>query len=120
MPFVKGQSGNPAGRQKGGYSIDALFKAIKRQERKEDRDRFLDHLVIRAYKNDKVLVAVAKKILPDLVDNGGGAAVENILIAMMRKRAELTQAEPKLLDTKTDDIALIENTVSSQEVKPDS
>ena len=117
--FQKGQCPNPNGRPKGGFSIDELFKAIKRRQKVDDRRPFLEHLVDRAYKNDKVLLGVAKKILPDLVDNVGGDAVEQILMMMLRKRAELTNSEPNLMDLKPLDKPKVQILESNQDVKED-
>lgn len=64
MPFVKGQSGNPDGRPKK-PEIEELRKAIKVVE-KTKRKKLLRHFVERAYTNDKVLVALMKKILADV------------------------------------------------------
>jgi len=64
MPFVKGQSGNPAGRPKKPV-IDSLEKAIKKVQ-KEKNEKFLNMVIKRAYESDQVLIAVLKKIIPDI------------------------------------------------------
>ena len=65
MPFKKGQSGNPNGRPKGTDYQSQMKKALKRAE-KRNKKKFWDHLFDRAFENDIVLVAVTKKLVPDL------------------------------------------------------
>jgi len=64
MPFVKGQSGNPKGRPKK-PTIEALEKAIKKVERKKKK-KLMEHFVEQAFDDNGVLVALLKKMLPDL------------------------------------------------------
>jgi len=80
VTWVKGQSGNPEGRRRAGYTVEELFKAIKGKGGIKERKPLLNHLIDRAYQNDKVLVAVAGKLFPDLskVDHGLDAAKELI------------------------------------------
>ena len=67
-PFVPGSSGNPAGRIKGStnrYSIKTLMDAIAKVEGKQGKP-LLQHFISEAYHDKTVLVAVMKKVLPDL------------------------------------------------------
>jgi len=86
MPkYVKGQSGNPAGKPKGANQpMTELLKAIKLVE-KSKRKKLMVHFVEQAYKDNKVLVALMKKVLPDkkVEDiNIGGQAGNPLSIVM--------------------------------------
>ena len=63
--WVKGQSANPKGRAKGSYAIHTqLEKAISKVE-KDKQIKVYEHFVERALKNDTVLVALLRKLVPD-------------------------------------------------------
>lgn len=62
--FVKGKSGNPAGRKKGKNAMDELRAAIKTEEKKHKRT-LMQQFVARAYEDSSVMVALMRKILPD-------------------------------------------------------
>lgn len=64
MPFVKGKSGNPGGRKRDDARA-LLEAAIHRYERKHKVD-FFDYVVLRAVKDNAVLVALLRKLVPDL------------------------------------------------------
>lgn len=67
--FVKGSIGNPNGRPKGSknkYSLAELFNAIKVVESRKGRKPLLQHFVEQAYDDHGVLIALMKKLLPDL------------------------------------------------------
>lgn len=67
MGFKKGQSGNPKGRKPGtATKVKALEDAIKIVEKQKGKKKFLIHAVEMAYEDTKVLVAILKKIIPDL------------------------------------------------------
>lgn len=63
--WAKGQSGNPRGRKKGENSIDDLRVAIKTIE-KAKKLPLMQHFVERAYDDDTVLVALMRKLIPDI------------------------------------------------------
>lgn len=67
MTWVKGQSGNPNGRAKGSKNKwrTRLDEAIAYVETKKNK-RILHRAVEMAYDDPKVMVAVLKKILPDM------------------------------------------------------
>ena len=59
-----GQSGNPLGRQKNSAK-DELDRSIRRVQDKKNK-KLLDHFVERAYEDNTVLIAVIKKLVPDI------------------------------------------------------
>ena len=62
--FIKGVSGNPNGRQRSEWR-DELEDAIRVVQGKK-RKKLMIHIVEQAYKDNRVLVALLKKLLPDL------------------------------------------------------
>ena len=67
--IVKGmKSLNPSGRPKGSrnrISMSLLEEAVALEQAKHKKTIY-QHFVYRAYKNDKVLVALMKKLVPDM------------------------------------------------------
>ena len=66
MTWDKGQSGNPGGRPKGPKSeLAKLREAVKHIERKKGVTLY-EHFVKQAFKDNAVLTALTKKLVPDL------------------------------------------------------
>ena len=66
MPWEKGQSGNPRGRQKGIRSeAEKLRQAMRKVENERDVD-FYQHFCERAFEDNQILVALMKKFVPDM------------------------------------------------------
>lgn len=91
MPFTKGHSGNPKGKPKGSKDFAvALLKAIKRVE-KEQKINLLKHFVEQAIVDNKVLIALVKKFMPDLRQtdlNLDGELTINGLADIIKKSVE--------------------------------
>ena len=65
----KGKTNNPNGRPKGSvnaFSIENLHKAMRNVEKKK-KIKIFQHFVEMALIDNKVLVALMKKVLPDMV-----------------------------------------------------
>ncbi len=87
--WQKGQSGNPKGRPPR-PEIQQLREAIERVQKKKKVD-LLEHMVERAYEDNKVLIALAKKIVPDLSTVSGDLNIRQRII----KCIGLEQLEPE-------------------------
>lgn len=62
--FKKGEGGRRKGCHNK-YKLSDLVNAISKIE-KEKKTNFLEHIVERAFRSDKVVVSLLKKLLPDL------------------------------------------------------
>ena len=63
--WKKGVSANPKGRPKGTTRTNLLMDAIAKVEKRKKK-KFLLHAIEQAYDDPKVLIAILKKIIPDL------------------------------------------------------
>ena len=67
--WTKGKSANPTGRPKGAktkWGISDLKRALAKAAKGQDGKSLLESMCERAYKNDRIAVAILKKMLPDL------------------------------------------------------
>lgn len=64
--FIEGSSGNPTGKNAGRPPQIQLEEALIKAQKEHNKD-LLEHLVERAYQSDAVLIALAKKLLPDKI-----------------------------------------------------
>ena len=72
--FQKGKSGNPTGRPKR-PEIEDLREAIEQVQKKQGKS-LLVHFVEQAYQDKNVLIALGKKIIPDLTSVDGKQTVK--------------------------------------------
>ena len=130
MKWIPGESGNTKGRPRGPKSeLDKLREAVKRVE-KEKGITLYTHFVKQAFKDNTVLTALAKKLVPDLkqIDGTLDKKQLNLLSISMNPelqgliqeflgqmaRLELGKGKPELLNVgkKADSV------VEEGEVKP--
>ncbi len=74
--WKKGETGNPNGRPRK-PEVEELREALEKAQKKHNRS-FLEHFIERAFINDNVAIALAKKIIPDKMQGdgfGGGTYV---------------------------------------------
>ena len=84
--FAPGNIANPKGRPRNPES-EELRKALKEAQKKHGNKSFLLHFVERAYINDAVAIALAKKIIPDKLE---GKGFESKLTAVIVNVKELS------------------------------
>lgn len=92
--FVKGQSGNPKGINAGRKPVLDLYEALDKACKKHKKS-FLRHFVERAYSNDQVAIALARKIIPDKLEGEGFAGdQQHILIVRDSKQSRVQVHTP--------------------------
>lgn len=116
--FGQGQTGNRKGRPKV-PEIQLVREALAETEISKKKNLW-KHLVERAYKSDVVLIALAKKFLPDkMEDEGFNRLVRTILIRSAVEWKQL-QAEDGQLEQLNESIDVLPGQDQSQEnVKSD-
>jgi len=92
--FAPGVSGNPAGRVLA-PEREELRLALE-YAKKKNKKSFLRHFVERAFKNDMVAVALAKKLLPDKIEGSG--ELQGLRIILVRpNKEEITEVKRKAI-----------------------
>ena len=89
MPFKKGQSGNPNGRPKK-PEIDLLREALEKAQQKHGM-HFIEHFVEKAYADNTMAIALAKKILPDRVETEQPIDIKTTFIIPETRKDRLGQ-----------------------------
>ena len=87
MTWKKGQSGNPKGTPKK-PEVEQLRQAIATVEKKQKK-KLWQHMVERAYKNDALLTAIAKKFVPDLSSIEASVDVGDKTLTLIQKQQQL-------------------------------
>ena len=85
MVWQKGQSGNPSGKHRK-LEIELIRQAIAETSR-EKKKSLWKHLIERCYEEDAVLIAVAKKFMPDSI-RLEGADGKNFILKVVAFSAE--------------------------------
>ncbi len=84
--FKKGQSGNPAGRPKGTKERD-LMMAAKAEVEAEKKKSIYKHAFEMAFEDKTVLIALLKKLVPDMayIESESAQTLTDIVALMMDK-----------------------------------
>lgn len=103
-----GESRLPNGRFAPGYVTNPHGRPLapEREElrlaleyaRKKNKKSFLRHFVERAFKNDMVAVALAKKLLPDRIEGSG--ELQGLRIILVRDSDKRVENKPEEVSTR--------------------
>ena len=99
--YKKGVSGNPKGRPKGKTSQrEQLLNAIRYVEGREHK-KLLVHAAEKAYEDNTILIAIVKKLVPDLkaieMTGEGGAPLVHEVIKVGMSIKEASEIYARLL-----------------------
>jgi len=81
--FVPGVSGNPTGINAGRKPEKELEEALKKAQKRHNKS-FIEYFVELAYKDRTVAIALAKKLLPDMVEGKGFEGLGDTRIIIIR------------------------------------
>jgi CRISPR/Cas system CSM-associated protein Csm2 small subunit len=68
MPGIKGKTNNPKGRPPAGEAFIEQLRVAISEVAIEKKKTLMRHAVERAYTEDSVLIAMLKKLIPDLTE----------------------------------------------------
>jgi len=90
--FVKGSKPNPTG--KNGYTLASeIEQALNNESKRQGYNNFPKYVAKRALINDNVLIAVLKKICPDLIRGEGFGDTTNIYAIINRIQQEFVSKD---------------------------
>lgn len=119
--IVKGaKSYNPAGRPKGVFNTHKYLENAIASVEKEKRINIYVHFVKRAIKNDHVLIALLKKLIPDKVHAEGNLINLKSIIYNIRSENILNAEEKKITNGHFDNQHTIPTEAETNLIPPES